>query len=304
MRLNRGTVVLIVVLVVVFAAVLFVNNQQTSAPVATNTPLPASGQLLPGVASETVVRYEVRDNTSGQFVALTKDAGGAWHIDATNALEGRAPEQSLINSTVGQLTSINFNNTFDDDQLTTFGLDHPAYTVQVTTSDNQFYTIYVGAKSPTSARYYTVVQQTAAPESTAEPMTDATSEATAEVASKQVAPPARIAQASTEEPTAEATAAVTAEATANVIQNPGITLEGTQTIYLIPQTVIDTLKGWLTNPPYAPLPTATPTNEGGSLLPIPEIGATTAPAEATTAPTTVPTVEATEAATAEATAGS
>ena len=128
MRLNRGTLVLIVVLVVVFAAVLFINNQQTSAPAATSTPQPASGRLLPNVAGENVVRYEVRDNTSGQFVALTKDAGGAWHIDATNALEGRDPEQSLINTTVGQIASINFNNTFEGDQLATFA---PMYFVSL-----------------------------------------------------------------------------------------------------------------------------------------------------------------------------
>ncbi len=51
------------------------------------------------------------------------------------------------------------------------------------------------------------------------------------------------------------TAESTAEATPNRIENPAITLSGSKTIYLIPQTVIDTLKKWLTTPPYAPLPT-------------------------------------------------
>lgn len=289
MRLNRGTLVMIALLVVVIAAVLFVNNQQTTAPTPTATLQEATGTLLPNVAGESVVRYEVRDNASGTFIALTKDSGGAWHIDATNAIGERDPEQSIINSTVGQLTNIKYNNVFQNDELATFGLDHPAYTILVLTSDGQLYTIYIGSKSPTSARYYTVVQQSTASEAT-EAASEATAEATASVSSKRIV---RLAQAATPEATAEMTAEATAEmtaeatteatpeATADVIQNPGVTLEGEQTIYLIPQTVIDTLKGWLTMPPYAPLPTAAPTNEGGSLLPIPEIAATAAPGEAT-----------------------
>ncbi len=298
MRLNRGTLVMIALLVVVIAAVLVINNQQTTAPTPTATLQEATGSLLPNVAGESVVSYEVRDNASGTFIALTKDAGGAWHIDATNALSERDPEQSLINSTVGQLTNIKYNNIFQNSELATFGLDHPAYTILVTTSDGQLYTIYIGSKSPTSSRYYTVVQQSTAPEATELPGAEATPEATASVASKRIV---RLAQAATPEATAEmtaeatieaaaemtpeataeATVEATPEATADVIQNPGVTLEGEQTVYLIPQTVIDTLKGWLTMPPYAPLPTAVPTNEGGSLLPIPEIGATSAPGEAT-----------------------
>jgi hypothetical protein len=74
------------------------------------------------------------------------------------------------------------------------------------------------------------------------PDADATLEVTAEVS-----------EAATAEPTPEATA--------EVIENPAVVLEGTQTIYLIPQTVIDTLTRWLATPPYAPEPTAEPTNE-------------------------------------------
>lgn len=288
MRLNRGTLALIGLLVIIIIAVAVISNQQASAPAATATPQQATGPLLPGVAGETVVRYEVRDNTDGRFVALTKDAGGAWNIDATYALDGRDPEQSLINSTVGQLTNINYNNTFQDDQLATFGLDHPGYTILVTTSDSRFYTVYIGSKSPTSARYYAVVEEALT--------SDATEEATSEVASK------RIIQAATEEATAEATSEatpeVTPEATREVISSPEVTLEGTQTIYLIPQTVIDTLTAWLANPPYAPLPTAEPTTDTTeSLLPIPEIVPTVVPTEATPEATVEATVEATAEAT-------
>lgn len=323
MRMNRGTVFLIAALLVIIAVVLVINNNQASAPGTTATPQESSGSLFSGMIAGNIVHYEVRDNTAGTYTALTKDSGGAWHIDGTNKLDGRDPDQTLITTTAGQIASIAYNNTFQDDKLDTFGLATPTYTVLVTTSDGALYTIYVGAKAPTSSRYYAVVEQATAPVSTAEAVTPATPEATAEataaVASK------RFFRQATEEATAEATAAPTAEATmemaaateapaaatpeataemtaeatvaatADVIANPQVTLSGQKTIYVIPQTVIDTLKRWLVAPPYAALPTATPTLE--ALTPEVTAEATAAPTAEATAQ---PTAEATQAATAEA----
>jgi hypothetical protein len=317
---------------------MLINNNQASAPGTTPTPVEATGPLFADLVAGTIVRYEVRDNTAGTFTALTKDTGGAWHVDGTNTLAGRDPDQSLITTTAGQIASIQYNNTFTDDKLDTFGLASPSYTVIVTTDAGLAYTIYVGAKAPTSSRYYAVVQQSAIPAATAEATTEpgtfdvqpgeaiatqnitgqnaneegvlppdanATSEPTAEATAAPASK--RIFQAATSEPTAEvtqqavatenvegqnanesgvvpsgtatvesaaaataemmaaatteATAESTAAATASVIQAPGVTLTGQQTIYVIPQTVIDTLKRWLTTPPYAPVPTAAPTSE-------------------------------------------
>lgn len=307
MRLNRGTFILLAVLFVVIVGVLLINNQQASAPgEATGTPSTVTGALLPNVAAEDIVRYEVRDNTTGNFTTLSRDEGGAWEIESTNAIAGRSPEQALIDSTAGQLVAINYNNTFEDDELATFGLDQPNTTIFITTSTGQFYTIYIGAKAPTSSRYYAVVETAAVDvetdageagavatealsgENTNEdgvmPDADATAEATSDDASKP-AVRAQATEEATEEggavatlelegenanesgvmPDADATLEVTAEvseaATAEVIENPAVVLEGTQTIYLIPQTVIDTLTRWLATPPYAPEPTAEPTDE-------------------------------------------
>ncbi len=309
MRMNRGTIILIAALLVIIVVVLVVNNQQASVPTATPTVQEATGPLLAGLDQTKIVRYEVRDNVSGTFTALTKDSGGAWHIDATNTLPLRDPDQNLISTTVGQIASINYYNTFTDTQLATFGLDNPAYSVLVFTSDNVLYTIFIGSKSPTSARYYAVVQQSSAPAATAEATAEATSapasklifQSTAEVTPEATAmataeatamPTAEATAEATTMSTAEATAAVTAEATANVVQNPGVTLTGQQTIYVVPQTVIDTLKNWLTTAPYAALPTAVPTLPAPATIPVP----------ATAEVTAAPTVEATTAATAEATA--
>ena|GEM_PF-756089 len=301
MRLNRGTLVLLAVLLLVIVAVLVINNQQANAPGdATATPNMASGPLLPNVAAENIVRYEIRDNNTGAFTAVTKDAGGAWVIDATNEIEGRVPEQSLIDTTAGQIIAINYNSTFEDDQLAEFGLDQPDYTVLISTTGGQLYTVYIGAKVPTGPRYYAVMEQsTFTPEATMEPgavatqnvddenaneegvapTSEVTAETTAEAtsdsatesgdASKPV-PHAQATEEATDEVTAteevmdeitateEATAELTPEATGELIANPLVTLSGSKTIYLIPQTVIDTLKRWLATPPYAPEPTPDP----------------------------------------------
>ncbi len=91
MRWNRGTIVLIAALLVVIVAVLVINNNQASAPGETPTPAASTGPLLPITDVANVARYEVRDNSTGDFAALTKDSGGAWHIDATNCCPTATP---------------------------------------------------------------------------------------------------------------------------------------------------------------------------------------------------------------------
>jgi Domain of unknown function (DUF4340) len=297
MRMNRGTILLLAALLIVIVAVLVVNNRQASAPGETATPNGVSGPLLPFTDASTITQYEAIDTASGRFASVTKDAGGAWHIDASAALADRVPDQSLITTTAGQLVAVRYTNTFTNDAsttpLSTFGLDSPSLTIQVTTNDNKLYTIYIGSKSPTSSSYYAVV---AAPStvSTEQPGAASTAEATA------MATPEATAQA-TAEATAESTAAVTPEATTNVVPNAAVTLTGQQTIYLVPQSVIDTLKNWITSPPYAPLPTATPTLLPTVAVTAEATSASTAEATAMSTPEAAMTAESTVPATAEAT---
>lgn len=325
MRLNRGTLALLVVLLLVIVGVLVVNNQQANAPGdPTATPNTTTGPLLPGVPVENIARYEIRDNTTGTFTAVTKVAGGDWVIDATNALEGRSPESSLIDTTAGQIVAINYNTTFEDDNLADFGLDQPDYTVLITTTSGELYTVYIGAKAPTAPRYYAVLAQgtsdaaaTIEPgdqaiatqeiggenaneegvipaDSTAEVASDAagaqSADATAEATSESDDASKPVFRQATEEATAEATAEatleataeLTPEATADVIASPAVLLSGTQTIYTIPQTVIDTLKRWLVAPPYAPEPTPDPL-----ALVTPEVTAEAVGVQGTIQPTVV-----------------
>jgi len=372
MRMNRGTILLIAALLVVIVAVLVVNNSQNSNPPTTPTVPVVAGPILPGVTANNIDHYEVRDNISGNFTSLTKDAGGAWHIDGTNLLPTRVPDQSLITTTAGQIATINYNNTFQNDQLATFGLDKPAYSILAQTTDGKLFTVYIGSKAPTSSGYYAVVVTGTAqstPEATTEsgaapqaiatenvasqaqngssivPATAETSAATAEATAEATTAVAKkifktLAQATAEataestldnslsaqqngsspastavaastaqagvEVTAAVTAEPTAEATANVIHNPAVTLTGTQTIYVIPQTVIDTLTKWINTPPYAPLPTPAPTNNTSLLATEAPTLEPTSPliAATPTASGAAATAQATAEATAAATAGS
>ena len=174
------------------------------------------------------------------------------------------------------------------------------------TNDGNLYTIYIGNKAPTSPSYYTIVLNSTAPSATEEAgaaiateninAADANSvggEILANVTPEMTAEaPAATADAASAIATDEATAESTAEATPNRILDAAVTLSGSQTIYVIPQTVIDTLTKWLPTPPYAPLPTAAPTD----IIPL-----ETLTPEPTVAPTAEVTAEVTTEATAEAT---
>ncbi len=269
MRWNRGTIVLIAALLVVIVAVLVINNNQASAPGETPTPAASTGSLLPITDAGNIARYEVRDNSTGDFAALTKDSGGAWHIDATNALPTRDPDQSLIDTTAGKIVSLKYSNTLATINWGRLGWTRRATRCWSRPPMARCTRSTSATKAPTSPAIIPSSRAGTAASTAEAPM--ATAEATAEMTVE-----------------AAATAEATVEATPNRVANPGVTLSGAQTIYLVPQTVIDTLTKWLPTPPYAPLPTAVPTDIVPLELPT---------VEPTAAMTAEPTVEMTAEAT-------
>jgi len=272
MRLDRNTLILIVVLLAVVAGALFVTNQQASVPATTATPNPASGILFAEVANSGVIaRIEVREAVTSSFVELTRRDVQTWAISGTGALADRDANSTQIETTATQLSTVEYTSSFESEALADFGLTAPQYAVVVETGAGAAYTLYIGARTPTNPRYYAVL------ETGALPLDDG--EATPEV-TLEFDPFAGL-----QPPTVAGRPALPA-------------LSGTKTIYVIPQTVITTLTGWLTAPPYLPPPTATlpPT-----LTPIPEVTAETT-AEATAEATVEVTAETTAEATAEATA--
>ncbi|MFQ3567744.1 MAG: hypothetical protein SNJ59_12175 [Aggregatilineales bacterium] len=80
MRLNRGTIILVVASLLVIAAVLVLNNSRATAPGEANgTATPAPGGPLFTEADPTaIVRLEVRDNTTGERSVFERGDDGQW----------------------------------------------------------------------------------------------------------------------------------------------------------------------------------------------------------------------------------
>ncbi len=82
MRLNRGTIILVVASLLVIAAVLVLNNSRATAPgEASGTATPAPGGPLFTDADPTaIVRLEVRDNTTGERSVFERGDDGQWTL--------------------------------------------------------------------------------------------------------------------------------------------------------------------------------------------------------------------------------
>lgn len=175
MRFNRNTAILLAISLVVIVAVLFLSSNQASAPTnATSTPARPSGPLFAGLDPAGIVRIEVRDNTSGEALVISRDAEGPWSIDETAYPQERNPDQAQITEAVNSLAALTFTDSFGSDEIQNFdlanyGLDEPTHTMSLTTEDDSVYTIYVGSRNPGETRFYVRVEATPSAESTAEP---------------------------------------------------------------------------------------------------------------------------------------
>lgn len=364
MRLNRGTIALVVVGLIVIAGVLVFNNNQANTPDATPTATQQTGgPLFIDLTADTLARVEVRDNTNGARTVLMRTSEGLWELEepdvaaldalaatveptaeatdmaevtpeATSSPESTPePEldQDTVLTTINGLIGLNASDRFDSDQLEGFGLDHPLYSIIVTSEDGTVYMLHIGGENPSGNRYYTVQEQLSVddltPEpslSTEQPDTAATEEATEEAEETEI-PTTETAEdgetVSTEEADSEATPEATEEATAEATSEAGsplepfatptpaplaeplVVLEGMRTINTIPKTTIDQLIGYIASPPYF-VPTPTPTLPFALPEFTPEVtpgvdATIEATEEATAEPTLQPTARATRAATAE-----
>jgi hypothetical protein len=229
MRLNTGTIVLLVISLVVIGGVILFNNNQAAAPGnETATPTAgAGGPLFPGVDQNTVTRFEVRNNLTGQLTVMDRQADMTWTVSdreasggqlsgmvnsaLAGASGGQQVDQTQVVGTMGVFASLAATDSFQSDAehpVSAFGLDHPEYSLMIVTQDGGVYTMHVGAKNPQGTRYYAVVQTTAG---------SAAAAATDVVLSRPEEPSSVV---NTEVPEAGDDAGATAEATALVGANP------------------------------------------------------------------------------------
>lgn len=126
---GRTLAILFVVLLLVAAAAILV-NQRAPAPEPTPEipPTPERVQFLEGATIESVTRLDVRDNLNDDFASFFRDGQGLWY--QTNPTATLVISQTM-NSQVTGLLNMTSQRTLgaDENPLSAYGLDNPAYTV-------------------------------------------------------------------------------------------------------------------------------------------------------------------------------
>ncbi len=159
MRLNRSTLLLLLVSVLVIAAVLFLSRDEAQEP-AVVTPVvdETSGPLLPGLAEQDVASVALQDNASGDFIRLTRE-GEDWAVSGP-ADEGlRTVDQAAAQLAVNNLLELAINRSFEIDDLATFGLVEPTFTLEVDRGEGPLEVIFVGRQNPQGTRHYVMTRQ-------------------------------------------------------------------------------------------------------------------------------------------------
>ncbi|MCC6614599.1 MAG: DUF4340 domain-containing protein [Anaerolineae bacterium] len=246
MRLNRGTILLAIALIIVIVAAALVSNNQPDTASPTAIPTQETVNVFSGLDSTHAVRLAVMNNISNNGTVLEREPSLEWVVTqatgATVPTENRVVDQTQIPTLLGKFSLFASPQSFDSDQLDTYGLAAPSYTITLTMDDGTTHTVYVGKTNLSGGRFYAVVES-------GESSGDA--EATL--------PPTEAASA-TPTPAEEATA-VPVEGTPepSATPAPSVSLSGTKTVYLLATDDINALTALVSEPPYLPLPTATPT---------------------------------------------
>lgn len=199
MRLNRGTIVLLVASFVVIIGVLVINSNQANAPAAT-TPTAsgqAGGPLFAGISANTLVRFEIRDNTTGARTVLTRSSEDVWGLEEANegdafpaddasgvlvevtaepgdntvvnpqdtfsveTTSGQQLDQNAVLTDIGAFLSIEASDRFESADLEGFGLANPTHSLFATAEDGTVYVLHIGGENPSGNRYYAVLEQLA-----------------------------------------------------------------------------------------------------------------------------------------------
>jgi hypothetical protein len=118
----------------------------------------AAAYLFPGVEEEeAVIGFRVTRHETGETVAASTEDGETWQIDeAPEGVDTSAGADAFrIRGSVAGLAALQPNRVLDDvGSLADYGLDEPAYTVELEMTDGQTHTLEVGDMTPTGGAYY------------------------------------------------------------------------------------------------------------------------------------------------------
>jgi hypothetical protein len=180
MRLNRGTIILLVISLAVIIGVVVISNNQANQPQAI-TPTPAGGgPLFEGLTADQVISLAVRDNTTGEFTRISREAGATeWQVTGPQDLAANQIDQGKATDAINSLVVLASDSTFEAEDYAAFGLSQPAYIIEVDTGGGPLDVILVGNRNPSGNRYYVIPRELEVgtiPEVTAEATDEATQE--------------------------------------------------------------------------------------------------------------------------------
>lgn len=290
----------------------------TPTPMVTPT-VPSELVLFPSLQADNISAITVINHQTSEFTTMSRNTLDVWNIDATTSSQQRPTDQFQSQLIASQIPTFRAEQRFNladvGTSLADYGLDNPAYTVQITTRTGQLYTLLIGNRSSSGGYYVTYTIEAAPeatpeataqmgpvpPEVTAEATADATAEATPaviEVTPDTTAAPKPLPQEATPDATAEATAQAPVEATAEATAPAAeATAEATAAVvqpsvfvYVVPASTVDALLNLITDPPYLAAPEITPeaTGEATSEATASADSTAEAPADATAEATTAP----------------
>lgn len=177
MRLNRGTIILLVISLAVIIGVVVISSNQANQPQAV-TPTPAGGgPLFAGLTADQVISLAVRNNTTGDFIRISREAGATeWQVTGPRDLADNQIDQGKATDAINKLIVLASDSTFDAEDYAAFGLAQPAYTIEVDRGGDALDVLLVGSRNPSGNRYYVIPRQIEVAATR-----DATEEATPEV---------------------------------------------------------------------------------------------------------------------------
>lgn len=161
MRLNQRTLIVLGVGLLVIVALLLLPSIVTG-PGASPTPTP--GGAIPGaplfaqVVPDTIVTLEARNNTENTFITYTRSAAQIWSVTQGTAMQpGVEVDQARLTQWVQSLALGSSTRILppEGNNLVTFGLGAPAYTLTMITNTNTTHRLQVGLEGPTG--YYALI---------------------------------------------------------------------------------------------------------------------------------------------------
>jgi hypothetical protein len=148
--IRRSTWYLVAIFVVVLGGAVYWQQRPPDSAENEPTPNPAAQPLFP-VTSEELAGLQVQE-INGGTVMLERDAGGAWELVQPSGMEA---DPAQVETKLSQLASLRVKTSLEPAaDLSIFGLDSPAYRVNLSTTGGQEYGLAVGDLTPTGDGYY------------------------------------------------------------------------------------------------------------------------------------------------------